>query len=57
MTAEILIGYLIFLVLIIFITSNYFNVDYGPLNKFLRLHLGNAGSRNIFQTPGYSANL
>ena len=56
-TAEILIGYLIFLVLIIFITSNYFNVDYGPLNKFFRLHLGNAGSRNIFQTPGYSANL
>lgn len=55
-TAEILIGYLIFLVLIIFITSNYFNVDYGPLNKFLRLHLGNAGSRNIFQTPGYSTN-
>ena len=55
-TAEILIGYLIFLVLIIFITSNYFNVDYGPLNKFFRLHLGNAGSRNIFQTPGYSTN-
>ena len=55
-TAEILIGYLIFLVLIIFITSNYFNVDYGPLNKFLTLQLGNAGSRNIFQTPGYSTN-
>lgn len=56
-TPEILIGYIIFLVLIIFITSNYFNVDYGPLNKFLTLHLGNAGSRNIFQTPGYSTNL
>lgn len=54
-TAETLIGYIIFLVLIIFVTSNYFNVDYGPLNKFLNVHLGNAGSRNIFQNIGYSA--
>lgn len=56
-TAEILIVYLIFLVMIIFTTSNYFNVNYGPLNRFLRIDLGNAGSRNIFQTPGYSTNL
>ena len=54
-TAETLTGFIIFLVLIIFVTSNYFNVDYGPLNKFLTFHLGNAGSRNIFQNIGYSA--
>ena len=54
-TAEILISYIIFLVLLIFVTSNYFNVDYGPLNKFFSLHLGNAGDRNVFQSLGYSA--
>ena len=54
-TAEVLISYIIFLVLLIFFTSNYFNVDYGPLNKFLSLHLGNAGDRNVFQSIGYSA--
>ena len=54
-TAEILISYIIFLVLLIFVTSNYFNVDYGPLNKFFSLQLGNAGDRNVFQNLGYSA--
>ena len=54
-TAEILISYIIFLVLVIFVTSNYFNVDYGPLNKFLMLDLGSAGNRNIFKSPGYKA--
>lgn len=34
-TAEILISYIIFFVLIIFITSNYFNIDYKSFNNFL----------------------
>ena len=33
-TTEILISYIIFIILIIFITSKFFNIDYGPLNKF-----------------------
>lgn len=38
-TSEILISYIIFIVLIIFVTSKYFNVDYGPLNSILSLQL------------------
>lgn len=51
-TAEILTGYLIFLVLVLFITSKFFNVDYGIFNKFFSLQLGNSGSRNMFSPVG-----
>ena len=50
-TAEILTGYILFIAIIIFITSKFFNVDYGIFNKLFSLHLGNPGDRNIFQSP------
>ncbi len=49
-TAEILTGYILLIILIIFITSRFFNVDYGIFNKFFTLHLGSAGSRNNFES-------
>lgn len=52
-SSEMLVGYIIFLALVLFVTSNYFNVDYGPLNKFLTLHLGNAGDRSVFVDNNY----
>lgn len=54
-SAEILIAYIIFLVLIIIISSNYFSVNFEPINRIFRIFLGNSGSRNIFQSPGYKA--
>ena len=44
-TAEIIIGYIVFLLIILFLTSQYFNVDYGPLNRMFSMQLGDAGSR------------
>lgn len=44
-SAEMMIGYIVFLIVIIFITSKYFNVDYGPLNRMFSVELGEAGSR------------
>ena len=47
-TAEILIGYIIFIVIIVFFTSKFFNVDYGIFNQFFSLQLGESGSRSVF---------
>jgi ABC-type sugar transport system permease subunit len=47
-TAEILIGYIIFIVIIVFFTSKFFNVDYGVFNQFFSLQLGESGSRSVF---------
>lgn len=44
-SAEMMIGYIVFLIIIIFVTSRYFNVDYGPLNRMFSVELGEAGSR------------
>lgn len=46
-TAEILIGYIIFIVIIVFFTSKFFNVDYGVFNQFFSLQLGESGSRSV----------
>ena len=56
-TPEILTGYLIFIVLVLFFTSKYFNVNYGIFNKFFSLQLGNSGSRNIFSDSNNRSSL